>query len=47
MWKEVVMAQFHILFQHVLEESAAHDNHSLGQNLYPEPLKNEAGMLIT
>jgi hypothetical protein len=26
MWKEVVMAQFRILFQHLLEENAAHDN---------------------
>jgi len=26
MWKEAVMAQFHILFQHLLEENTAHDN---------------------
>jgi len=26
MWKEVVMAQFHILFQYLLEENTAHDN---------------------
>jgi hypothetical protein len=46
-WKEVVMAQFHILFHHLLEENSAHDNQSFGQNLYPKPLKYEADMLIT
>lgn len=46
MWKEVVMAHFRILFQHLLEENTAHDNKSFGQNLYPEPRKYEADMLI-
>jgi len=47
MWQEVVMAQFHILFQHLHEENIAHDNQSFGQNLYPEPLKYEADMPIS
>lgn len=47
MWQEVVMAQFQILLQHLLEESTAHDNQSLDQSLYPEPVKYEAGTLIT
>jgi hypothetical protein len=47
MWKEAVMAQFQVLSQHLLEASTAHGNQSLGQNLYPKPLKYEAGVPIT